>query len=58
VLCLRHRHGLRKSTQTQIEEFLHDLVAEDALAGSHRLPDELRRTPVLGGRTVVEGINE
>ena len=50
-------HGLGKSTPSQIAELLYDLIADDALAGGHGLPDELRRAPVLGSRTVVEGRN-
>ena len=44
--------------QARLQNSCTNLIADDALAGGHDLPDELRRAPVLGNRTVVEGRNE
>jgi hypothetical protein len=56
---LRYRlHRLGEASQCHIEEFLHHLIADDALLRRQGLADEFRGFPGLRGGALIEGIDE
>src|SRR5580658_3914793 len=58
LLCIRSSHWLHKSLQSDIEKFLNNLVADDALLCRESLAHKLRSLLGFCGRAAIEGINE
>jgi hypothetical protein len=55
---ISHGHGFREAPKGNIEEFLYDLVADDAFASGYRLPDQLCRTASFRRDSLIKRINE
>src|SRR5208282_1836215 len=51
-------HGLGEFFQCNVEEFLHDLKADDSLLRRQRLADELRGSAGFRWCALIEGVNE
>ena len=58
LLRLSSFHGLRKAPQSNVEELLNDLIADDTFTAGQRFANQLIGQFGLAGCTVVKGINE
>jgi hypothetical protein len=58
LLSVRRLHRLGEPSQGHIEEFLHDLIADDALLRGQGLADELRGFLGFRGGALIELIDE
>src|SRR5712672_4467581 len=58
LLRFGYTHGFSEAPESDTEEFLHDLIADNSLASIRSPANELRRLFPFGRRGVVEGIHE
>src|SRR5271170_4647457 len=58
LLCIRSSHWLHKSSQSDIEKFLNNLITDEALLHCESLAHKLRSFLGFCGRAAIHGIDK